>query len=274
MPLPILNLPPESSPADLLRYFHRTALRRAEALAEAVPLDAGRAIANPALADLAEANQVRDAAVPPGASPGEAVAEVERYFMSQGTRCRQWVLNPSAGDAATGPLADYLVAHGHRPHQTDVFHLGGVTAPPPAALPGFTIIPARAGYRLLDALSVKASVEFGPPTKQRAEAMMLRFDDPHVDGLLALRDGVPAAAVGVLAVGDLGLIQDLYVAEDFRRQGVGRAMLGRALEVCARSVFKHVFAETEAGDAGTRKLLGEAGFKKAGETVAYRLTDQ
>ena len=40
---------------------------------------------------------------------------------------------------------------------------------------------------------------------------------------------------------DLGRIEPLYVAESSRRQGLGRTMMSRALEICARSLFKHVF---------------------------------
>src|SRR5438067_1819420 len=78
-------------------------------------------------------------------------------------------------------------------------------------------------------------------TEHLVEAAMAHLDDPHYDALLALKDGQAVAKVGVLAVGEIGRIEPMFVAESSRRQGIGRAMMLRALEICARSLFKHVF---------------------------------
>src|SRR5437868_1200597 len=72
------------------------------------------------------------------------------------------------------------------------------------------------------------------------DASLLHLDDPHYDALLALKDGAAVASIGVLAVGEIGRIDEVYVAEQHRRQGLGRVMMNRVLEICARSLFKHV----------------------------------
>src|SRR5258706_537062 len=71
---------------------------------------------------------------------------------------------------------------------------------------------------------------------QVAEAHMLQLDDPHWDALLALRDGRPVGGVGVLSVGDVGRIDEVFVSEPARRRGIGRTLMSRALEICARSL--------------------------------------
>ena len=99
---------------------------------------------------------------------------------------------------------------------------------------------------------------------------MMHLDDPHWDSLLALRDNEPVAHVGVLAVGEIGRIDDVYVAKKYRRLGIGRTMMSRALEICARSLFKYVFVEVEPQNAAAMHLYTRCGFRKIGEMVTYR----
>ena len=98
---------------------------------------------------------------------------------------------------------------------------------------------------------------------------MLHLDDPHYDALIAMKDGKAVARVGVLAVGDIGRIEPLFVSAPFRRQGVGRTMMSRALEICARSLFKHVFICVAPDNASAYALYTQLGFRKIGEFVQY-----
>src|SRR4051794_7927407 len=82
MPLPILKTPVES---DLIRLFHRMTLHYTQHLGETTPLDVGTAIANPQLPDVYDANVLLDAALPPGVSPAEAVAQANAHFTSVGS---------------------------------------------------------------------------------------------------------------------------------------------------------------------------------------------
>ena len=99
---------------------------------------------------------------------------------------------------------------------------------------------------------------------------MMHLDDPHWDSWLALRDGEPVAHIAVLAVGEIGRIEDVYIAKKYRRLGIGRTMLHRALEICARSLFKHVMLMVNPKNEGAIKLYQSVGFKKVGEVTAYR----
>lgn len=268
MPLPILQVTHQPGPADLVRLFHKTEAHWTAHLAEPTPLDVGTAYANPDLAAVWDANRVLDAALPDSVTPAEAVAEAEEHFRQAGTRCAAWVLNPAAPAGRTAPLAEHLSATGWRPSPDDILYLAGHPAGPIREAVGLTIIPARASFRHARMLAEEAAARWDRP--QVADADMLHLDDPHWDALIALRDGTPAGGVGVLAVGEVGRIANVFVSERFRRQGVGRTLMGRALEICARSLFKHVLLSAEPGDTPAQALYRELGFRKIGEIVNYR----
>ena len=268
MPLPILHTTTDSSPETLVRLFHRTELHWMRHLGEEAQLDVGTAFTNPSLPNVWNANGMFDATLPEGTSADEAMAEVEAHFSANGTRCRQWVLNPAAPAERTTPLANHLLALGHRADFDDIMHLAGRPAGVIRETPGLTIIPARASFRHARALAEERAADFGTP--QLADSAMLHLDDPHWDALLALRDGVAVARVGVLAVGEIGRIDQVFVSAPFRRQGIGHTMMGRALEICARSLFKHVMLSVAPANREAISLYEQLGFRKIGQITAYR----
>lgn len=273
MPLPILQGRHAATTDDLVRLFHRSELHWARHLGEEASLDVGTAIVNASLAGVWEANRVLDAALPDGTPPADALAEADAHYAAAGARCAQWTMNPSAPPGRTAPLVEHLLAAGWHAHRADILHLVGLTeaaaaADDEGAPPGPTIIPARASFRHARALAEAAAARWGQP--QLAEARMLHLDDPHWDALLALRDGDAVAGAGVLAVGDIGRIDGVFVAEPYRRLGIGRTMMRRALDVCARSLFKHVMLCVEAGNGPAIALYGQLGFRKIGQIVSYR----
>jgi hypothetical protein len=48
-------------------------------------------------------------------------------------------------------------------------------------------------------------------------------------------------------------------------------MMSRALDICARSQFKHVFAEADGEEESMRRVLVESGFEKIGDAVRYAM---
>jgi ribosomal-protein-alanine N-acetyltransferase len=106
-------------------------------------------------------------------------------------------------------------------------------------------------------------------TTQLADAQMLHLDDPHWDALLALKDGEPVAYMGVLAAGEIGRIDDVYVARAHRGKGLGALMLSRVLEISARSLFKHVLLSVNPKNGAAIGLYKKFGFAKVGEVVGY-----
>jgi ribosomal protein S18 acetylase RimI-like enzyme len=269
--LPILKVSHEPSAEDLVRLYHRAILHLTRHLGEEAALDAGTAFTNPEMDRVDDANVLLDAAVPEGEGPGAVMREVEEHFRAAGTRCRSVVPNPAAPASMTEPLVAHLRSSGWRRHAADILHLSGAPRSPIREIAGLTIVPARASFRHTRALAEECAAEAGEP--QLADAIMAHLDDPHWDALLALKDGAAVATIGVLAVGDVGTIDEVYVAKDHRRQGIGRTMMGRALEICARSLFKHVMLGVPPQNEPAQALYGALGFRKIGEIVSYRAAE-
>lgn len=269
MALPILTHRPQATPDDLVRFYHRCELHWCGQVAEQVTLDCGTALTNPALAEMNHPNQMVDATLPPGMTPPEAVALADAHFTSQGVRCSAWVLAPAAPVEQTKPLADHLLSVGHTRAAHDILYLTGQPSAPIEEVSGLTIIPARASFRHARTLAEESGAA-ATNRQEFVQAVMLHLEDPSTDSLLTMKDGAAAALVSVLTVGEMGCIAELFVAEKFRRQGIGRTMMSRALEICARSLFKHVFVGVGADNAAAQALYRACGFRKIGEFISYR----
>jgi len=268
MPLPILHSTHEATPEDLLRFYLRTELHWSEQLAQETELDVGTALVNAELSGLGEANRVLSAALPEEMSPPQAVAQVETHFAAAGARCQAWMMNPSATASRADLLAQHLLSCGYRRVFTDLYCLAGSPRVPIREVGGLHIIPARASFRHTSQLARQEAQELSKPHWE--QAVLDHLDDQHTDALLALKDDQSSAAVSVLAVGELGAIHNLYVSPSLRRAGLGRTMLSRALEICARSVFRYVFAQIAPGNPAA-ELFRSAGFGKIGAVVSYEV---
>jgi GNAT superfamily N-acetyltransferase len=265
MSLPILPTHPTASAEDLVRFYYRTELQWIRQMAEESPLEAGSAFTNPNLANVGEANLMFDASIAEGATAADAVAEVDQHFRAQKLTCLKWVLNPAVPRERTKPLEEHLEGLGYTRRSRDILYLGGPPLSPVREVGGLNIIPARASFRHARELIAESVAN----DVQRVEAGMLHLEDPQTDALIALKDGAAVALVSVLTVGEIGCIEGLFVAERFRSQGIGRTMLSRGMEICARSLFKHVFSALDGGDPRASSLYSQLGFHKVGEFVSH-----
>ncbi|MBC8107762.1 MAG: GNAT family N-acetyltransferase [Anaerolineae bacterium] len=265
--LPILqSTAPAASPETLVRYFIQTERDYVRHLSEETPLDFGTAFHNAQLPKIHDANCILDAALPDGMSPADALTQAQAHFAEVGSTLWHWVMNPSAKSETTAPLAEYLQQSGFAPRTADLMRLDRV-ATKIVEVAGLKIIPSRASFRHARKLAEEASEIWNEPTL--ADAAMMHLDDPHWDSLIALRDNEPVAHVGVLSVGEIGRIDDVYVAKKYRRLGIGRTMMGRALEICARSLFKHVMLSVNPTNEAADNLYASLGFTKVGTVTSY-----
>src|SRR5262249_18800206 len=154
----------------------------------------------------------------------------EAHFATHDSLCRRWVVNPSAPPEATRPLVEHLLAHGHvMDPPADIMHLNHLPRSKVVEVAGLKIIPSRASFRHARELAEEAARRWSEP--QLVEATIEHLQDPHFDSLLALKDGVAVATAGVLAVGEIGRVEDVFVSQKFRRLGIGRTMMSRVLEI-------------------------------------------
>jgi ribosomal protein S18 acetylase RimI-like enzyme len=270
MPLPIIQPNGEPTAGDLLRYFGRARLHWARHVAEEAVLDVGTALWNPQLPGAGIANCVLDAALPDGVTPAQAMDEVTAHFTGAESRCVSWHLNPAVPADRTQPLADHLVRSGYVRKAENVMYLKSYPATAIQEVAGLKIIPGRASFRHVRILAEQIAGH--EKIAAVADEKMLHLDDSHTDALVALRGTEAAACTAVLAVGEIGAIQELYVNDAMRGEGIGRTMMSRALEICARSLFKHVFAGVAPEDLAAMALLERCGFCKVAESVSYHLS--
>jgi ribosomal protein S18 acetylase RimI-like enzyme len=270
MPLPILRSTASPPTAEtLIRYFDQTESDWTAHLAEKTALDFGTAWANPQLDRIHAANRLLDVALPDGMSAEEASAQAEAHYAALGVRCAGWIMNPSAPQSQTAPMVEYLLGRGYARWTADIMYLERLPASLPVAgiAQDLKIIPARASFKHCQELHDELATELGEPLIGAAE--ILHLDDPHYDALLALREGRAVAHVGVLASGEIGRIDQLYVSKAFRNLRIGTTMMSRAMEICARSLFRHVLLGVEGNDVAAIRLCEKFGFHKIGQTAMF-----
>lgn len=270
MKLPILKSTHELKSADLLRHFLAAEFQWARHLGEETPLEFGVVVANPSLNRVYDANRVFDLSLPPGVDPRLVIASVEEFFNSRGCICHQWSINPSIDPARSDLLESHLLSVNFQKLAYQVLRAqSGVHNL--KYRDDLQIIPARAGYRQARELASEQAMErWNEP--QLADASMLHLDDPGWEALLALKDGIPAGMAGVLSMGEIGLIEEVYVSKKFRNTGVGQTLLVRMIEICARSLFKHVLLGVDPGNSAALGLYQKAGFAKVAEAFIFSRT--
>lgn len=107
------------------------------------------------------------------------------------------------------------------------------------------------------------------PLPAAAEDIMVRADHPV---FVALReeDGTPLAiARGAITPGWLG-ITAVEVAEPWRRQGLGRQVIGELADYAARQAVRHVYLQVAAENTPARRLYEQLGFRTH-HSYVYRL---
>ncbi|HEY1683504.1 MAG TPA: GNAT family N-acetyltransferase [Tepidisphaeraceae bacterium] len=264
--LPIL----QSSSDDLLRYYRRAKLQWARHIAEETQLDFGIVFFNPQL-PLRDANRVYDAFVPPAMKVSDILTEADQFFAARNLRCTQWTLSASADPASGKELVDAILSRGYRADLYDVMRLSALPGVLPPARDDLQILPARASFRHARQIAEESAQRVGAPAL--ADASMLHLDDPQWDALLALKDGAVVGRIGVLSVGEIGLIENVFVSAPFRQQRVATTMLHRAIEICQRSLFRHVLLGVSSDNASAISLYKKFGFAKVADAPTYILSD-
>jgi Acetyltransferase (GNAT) family len=245
--LNVLKTSPLSSPDQLVRLFHQSQLEWARHLGEESELDFGRWI----LDCLFEAYLV------PGISPEDVISQMA---------AKDWhccTLNPSVPAEQTVPLAKALLTQGWMFRSQTILYRQRPVSPILKDIPGIKVIPARASFRHYRELMEQSTPDF-------ADAAMLHLDDSHFDALLALKDGNPVGSIGVLTSGEVGTLREWHVIASQRHLGIGRLLLDRALEICARGVLRHVMIGLPKSADVATQLCQASGFATIGQWTTFQ----
>jgi len=168
-------------------------------------------------------------------------------------------------------MVEFLRARGFAPDPIDIMYLRRrLSGAGIGAADKLQVIPARASYRHAEAIARENVEELWPGLEQLVQARIRRLDDGHFEAMLALENGRAIAGLGILTVGEIGRIENVYVSKDWRRQGIGRLMMIRALDSCARSLFKHVFLSVDPTNAPAIALYQSLGFERIGQMICWK----
>ena len=189
-----------------------------------------------------------------GAMPA-AWAEVEAFYARRDLTCYRWV--PALGQAAE-TIERFLLEKGLRKEPQAAMHLREWL--------DFTVEP---NVRVLPARAMRQAFRALHEDPQHVAIEERRLDSPQFDVFVATVDNRPAGRCGLLQVGEIANVRDLYVTPEFRQGNVEEALLAHMLEMARRLMMRIVCAKVDVRDAETIAFLEHHGFRQEGEMVEY-----
>ena len=220
-------------------------------------------------ATVAEANQFREVIIEDGSEFERVFSAVETYFGELGLSCFIWA---PAADADDDALAEFLGRRGFRRREMLAMTVREWVDSDVDA--GVRLLPARAMRRGLQVVHEERFAAAG--TKQRNNligAVIERLNDPRMDAFVAVVEDKPAGYGALFQIGDVGRICDVYITPEFRRRGVGRALVGQMLRLARRLCLRAVCAPVESYNAAGLALYGSSGLVPDGSVVEFVAAD-
>lgn len=268
---PLNVIQPGRSDQEYVRLFGRASLHWLKHLGDEADVEVGVALACPSLPHIPDANTLLDFALPRGISVETAITQFEAYYQRAGAACARVRVSPDLPPPVLAEAAEAFARRGYRPQKLTVMVLQQAAGPAALEMEDFTIVPARASYR--HAVALEQASCLPAQAREAEEAAWLHLDDPRYDALVAIdAEGNAVAGVGVLAIGDVGLLRSPVVMGDAgqaEHKQLAEVMLARAIEIAARSLFRHLLAGVEEQDVQTSSLLQRHGFRAVGELMQF-----
>jgi ribosomal protein S18 acetylase RimI-like enzyme len=253
-----------STPIEAIAAAHRSAQVYYEQITEQTALSAGVAFTCPEYPTLDEGNQFREVILPRDGSLADVHAEVTDFFDRHGLRCYRWV--PAAGTPIE-PLEAFLLERGYTLHRSQCMVLTRDVDVP--ASDDVRILPARAMRQALRVLRM-ADTRYDPAMRAiLADSRNERLDDPSYDQVVAMIDKQPAGTGVLMQVGDIGRVENVFVAERFRRRGVARSIMSHLLTLNRRLALRITVLEVDEGNIPALALYRQCGFDPAGPRVEF-----
>ncbi len=249
---------------DVLSAVHRSKQAYHDQISEKQTLSCGIAYRSTDYPRLFECNHLREVILPTQGTLAEFWDEVQSFYAEHELTCYRWT--PAIGSPIE-PLEAFLAERGFgaQRHATMVLN-HDVDLPVREdirVLPGRPMRKAIHDLRMTDA-------RFDEDTRAMlAESRNERMDDPQYDMFVAMQDKTPVASGVLMQVGDIGAIENVFVAEHARRQGVGLALMGELLALARRLALRIIVLETEIDNHAAIALYERCGFSVAGSYVDF-----
>ncbi|MCI6486523.1 MAG: ribosomal protein S18-alanine N-acetyltransferase [Clostridiales bacterium] len=101
------------------------------------------------------------------------------------------------------------------------------------------------------------------------EQLLSQLPDEQHEFLAALHEGRPVGYVGMMCVLDEGYIANVAVSPDWRRQGIGDALIAELLRRAVSRELAFVTLEVRAGNEAAKALYAKHGFVPVGLRKKY-----
>ena len=101
------------------------------------------------------------------------------------------------------------------------------------------------------------------------EQLLSQLPDERHEFLAALHEGQPVGDVGMMCVLDEGYIANVAVSPDWRRQGIGDALIAELLRRAVSRELAFVTLEVRAGNEAAKALYAKHGFVPVGTRKKY-----
>ena len=261
MELPIAPQTYQPSPDALVRAIKRADLILARMVAEETALEGATAMTNPRRPGVHMANFAADLRVPEGSTADAVLDEIADHFQSRNLACHYMQCNETHWP---DDLAQSLSRRGYQRGPTASVCLLHDYTPPKRDMPAMQVIPGRAAYAQLQEFYVQSARDHHGAddalAAQIAQSQIDHLDEPRFDMFVGRIDGRIAGIAGVITLGNIGVIDNVYTAPQFRGRGVASALMHHTIEHCSRALFEQVILEVLA-DSRALPLYESLGFK-------------
>jgi len=261
MELPISKQSYLPSTDTFVRAIKRANAIHARPMAEETAIDGAVIYSNAARPKVAAANFASDLQIgSAGAAGGEPdagelaaaralLASIQSHFSQHGSRCH-WL--EAASHQWTPALRAAL--HEANAHASD-WHVLMMDRPGPVAGARVNqevqVIPARAAYAETRSLFVTMANEehrfSGDDAERFADAMIDQLDEARLDMFLGRHNQQPVGIVGVLTLGNLGVLWPAFTPIAGRGKGVAGTLMQHTLEFCRRAMFEQLLLDRHDG---------------------------
>ena len=96
-----------------------------------------------------------------------------------------------------------------------------------------------------------------------------RLDYAQYDVFVAMHDGQVAGRCGLFQAGEIAEIRELFIMPQYRRTGVGTALMAEVLAMARRLMMRIVTARVDAAQEGAVAFMLRSGFTDQGRLVEF-----
>ena len=243
MELPIAAESYRPTTDALVRAVKRAAVVLGRAAAEEVALDRATLFIDPRRPGVALCNFAAEVHLPGERSPRAVIDAVLAAYAERGAACLSL---DSAELRWPDEMPQALSGLGYFPSTRRVMLLGGGGAALQGEAAGLQVVPARAAYgglrAFFRAMAGEQDAAGDALAQQAAEARVDQLDEPRLEAFVGLMQGRVVGSCGVVNLGNIGVLHDLFTLPSHRGQGVGATLLRHTLDHCHRAQFEQVLA--------------------------------